>query len=200
MMLTRLLLRPDDIRKLRITDAYSLHRVVYSCFPLGVGNTPRGESASFLYVEEGIHKGVLHVLILSEQAPQSLPCGVMEHKPIPEGWLEHSAYAFKITINPVRRENASRKIVSIKGRGAIQQWFCAKAPTWGMHLAEADCRVEEDGVWQFMKKEQPVTMAYARISGTLQVRDPGLFKEAFRRGVGRGKSFGCGMLQLIPLA
>lgn len=199
MMLTRLVLQTDDMRTLKLTDVYSLHRVVYSCFPLDGKNVPRGESASFLYVDDGIRKGARQVLILSQQHPQPLSCGSMEHMSIPENWLEHTAYAFKITINPVRRENSSRKIIPVKGREAIQQWFCAKSPVWGVQVDEADCRVDEDGVWQFTKKDQPVTMAYARISGTLRVHDRTRFKEAFHKGIGRGKAFGCGMLQLVPL-
>ena len=44
-----------------------------------------------------------------------------------------------------------------------------------------------------------MTLAQAHVSGQLQVIDRDRFQESFAQGIGRGRSFGCGLLQIVPL-
>lgn len=199
MIVSQLLFTQKDMALLKMTDVYSLHRVVYDCFPLDEEDTGRGRGASFLYVDNGMRNGQRQVVVLSQTPPKTPRQGKLESKPLPESLLEHKSYRFWLTLNPVKRESASRKIVPIKGQEAIRQWFCAKAPSWGFSINSECLEIIEHGVWEFMKKEVPVTLAFARLSGSLRVNDLERFSESFCKGIGRGKAFGLGMLQIIPL-
>lgn len=44
-----------------------------------------------------------------------------------------------------------------------------------------------------------VTLSKARIIGELAVTDRDRFIHSFTRGIGHGKAFGCGLLQIAPL-
>lgn len=42
-------------------------------------------------------------------------------------------------------------------------------------------------------------MGQAHVQGVLQVLDLELFTKSFTHGIGRGRSYGCGLLQIVPL-
>ncbi|MNN97956.1 CRISPR associated protein [compost metagenome] len=55
-------------------------------------------------------------------------------------------------------------------------------------------------VLQFKDKQQnPVTLAQAHLQGQLSVTDREQFRNSFVQGIGRGRTFGCGLLQIAPL-
>ena len=205
MIVSRLLFTQKDMALLKMTDPYSLHRVVYGCFPLGApgeaGETPhagRGHDASFLYADNGMRDGQRQVVVLSHIPPKAPHWGTLESKPLPDSLLKHERYRFYLVVNPVRRENASRKLVPVRGQ-AVRQWFCDKTPSWGFQADPDQLEIVEQGVWKFVKKDSPVTLAFVKVSGTLRVTDAERFKESFCMGIGKGKAFGLGMLQIIPL-
>jgi CRISPR system Cascade subunit CasE len=49
------------------------------------------------------------------------------------------------------------------------------------------------------KSENLITLQKAHIQGYLRVTDRQAFMTAFSRGVGRGRTFGCGLLQIVPI-
>ncbi|SIS84954.1 type I-E CRISPR-associated protein Cas6/Cse3/CasE [Insolitispirillum peregrinum] len=195
------------VQALRITDPYSLHRVIYSLFPdvrddaAKQGSTPSG----ILFADKGGDARGRKILILSDRSPQPEKLGEwgeLDSKPVPAGFLNHSRYRFEVVINPTRRDSASRKLVPVRQRHDIAEWFCqAAARSWGF-AADADgLTVSTADVLQFRGKgQQPVTIARATVQGTLTVTDADLFQQSFQRGIGRGRAFGCGLLQLVPLA
>jgi CRISPR system Cascade subunit CasE len=86
----------------------------------------------------------------------------------------------------------------LRRREDVAEWFSGKAPSWGFSVADNDLIVDEVGVWEFTKKNQPVTLGFARLRGLLHVVNRELFRRSFSRGIGRGKAFGCGLLQIVP--
>lgn len=204
MIVSRLLFTQKDMALLKMTDPYSLHRVVYSCFPLGAADTAegtahagRGHDASFLYADNGMRDGQRQVVMLSQFPPKPPQWGTLESKPLPDSLLGHARYRFWLAVNPVKRENATRKLVPVRGE-AVRQWFSDKAPSWGFTVAPEHLEVAEQGVWRFVKKNTQVTLAFAKFSGVLHVHDAERFRKSFCGGIGRGKAFGLGMLQVIP--
>jgi CRISPR system Cascade subunit CasE len=200
MMLSRLLLTHEDMLRLRLTDVYSVHRIVYDCFPADDATQLRGVSSNFLYADNGLRRGQREIVILSAQKPQQPRCGDMQTKPVPSQFLEYSAYRFLLTVNPVRRQSNSGKLTPLRKPEDVHAWFEGKSSIWGFSVAQGELRVDEVGVWQFNKKNHPVTLGFARLSGILHVTARNLFHKAFFKGIGRGKAFGCGLLQLAALA
>jgi hypothetical protein len=84
-------------------------------------------------------------------------------KTIGDEFLAHDDYRFEVVINPVQRNNASRKIVPIKGREAISAWFIAKAPdSCGFAVHPQTFEVITISVKNFTKKADYVTQPRAQ--------------------------------------
>ncbi len=127
--------------------------------------------------------------------------GEVQCKPIPTGFLDHPRYRFQVAINPTRRESATGKRLPIKGREAIRKWFLERCETsWGFRALPAFLEVGSVDVHQFKgKQERTITVAKAHLRGELEVTDVQRFRECFARGIGRGRAFGCGLLQIVPV-
>lgn len=194
------------VKSLRITDPYSLHRVVYSLYPdvrdasAKAGSQPSG----ILHVDQGGDFHGRRILLLADRTPADCidgQYGQVQSKPIPDGFLSHASYRFKVVVNPTRRDSASGKLVPVKGREAVAAWFAERAPTsWGFDVSAEHMQVDRLDVLRFKDKAlRPVTLAQAHVQGQLRVRDTEQFRNSFTHGIGRGRSFGCGLLQIVPL-
>jgi CRISPR system Cascade subunit CasE len=190
----------NDMAKQRIKDAYGIHRIVYDLFdPTRVqdsaGQVP---SSGIPYADRGMKKGEREIIIVSDRSPRQPDNGKLESREIPEKLLAFPWYRFEITINPVKRDNASGKLLPLRTREKVSEWFAAKAPSWGFDASQLE--VLSLDVLQFEKKGQQVTLGQAALTGLLNVRDSALFTKSFTRGIGRGKAFGCGLLLIEPLS
>ncbi len=190
------------VKALKIRDEYSLHRVVYSLFE--DVRTPeqkqQGMSSGILYADKGGDERHRKILILANRNPIVPEYGELNSKKISDEFLNHQHYRFEIVINPAQRNSASRKIVPIKGREAIGNWFIDKAPkSWGFNVNPTNLIVSNNHVKRFDKQGHQVTQGYATVRGQLEVIEPICFKNSFQQGIGRGRSFGCGLLQIVPL-
>lgn len=197
------------IQTLRITDPYSLHRVVYSLFDDvrsesdKQGHTPSG----IVFADKGGNRLGRQVMMLSDREPadgilaEEQRLGDVQCKPIPASFLDHSRYQFQLAINPSRRENATGKRLPVKGREAIAKWFLERCESsWGFRAAPSTLVVEKVEVQQFQgKQEHPITLSKAHLQGALEVTDRQRFQQSFAHGIGRGRAFGCGLLQIVPI-
>lgn len=76
---------------------------------------------------------------------------------------------------------------------ALSDWLAARAGGLGVRLV----RVLADGyrVWRFRKPSgRRVSLGVADLSGTLEIVDAERFLQAWKRGVGPAKGFGCGLM------
>lgn len=194
------------VKALRITDVYSLHRVVYSLFD-DVRNEAQknaDHSSGIQWVDQGGDAFGRRLLLLSDRLPAAQvdgQYGEVRSKAIAPGFLEHSCYRFKIVVCPTRRDSASRKLVPVKGREAIAAWFAERAQaSWGFSVDPARLQIDKVQVQQFLDKQQrTVTVQQAHLSGVLSVRERERFQLSVASGIGRGRAFGCGLLQIVPL-
>lgn len=203
MIASALRLTRADIKALRVTDAYSLHRVVYDLFDDVRSESEKQAStpSGILYTDKGGDFHYRHVLILSNRAPNKPEHGEIESRIIKEAFLQHENYRFEVTINPTKRDKQSGKTVAIKGRETVQQWFIDKAPkSWGFSINPASLQVNNLSVKTFDKKEHSVTQGSATLQGELRVINYEQFKLSFQQGVGRGRAFGFGLLQIVPIS
>lgn len=194
------------IQALKITSPYSLHRVVYSLFEDVRSEQEKQTSTSsgILYADQGGDYKSRKILLLSNRPPQEKvdgQYGEVQSKAISDSFLNHTHYRFKVIVNPTKRDSASRKLVPIRGREAVHDWFAERAKTsWGFEVLPDQLQVDSINVLQFKDKNQrDITMAQAQVQGTLKVTDQQQFINSFSQGIGRGRAFGCGLLQLVPL-
>ena len=194
------------VKALRITDPYSLHRVVYSLYPDVRSETDKTNStpSGILYADQGGDFHGRKILLLANRVPESQVDGAFGHvlsKEVPSHFLDHTRYRFKVIVNPTRRDKNSKKLLPVKGREAIAEWFRARAESsWGFTASQQYLQVDTIEVQRFSaKNNHTVTLAQAQLQGELQVQDPETFRRSFQQGIGRGRTFGCGLLQLQPI-
>lgn len=194
------------IKALRITDHYSLHRVVYGLYPDVRNDQAKASSqpSGILWADQGGDFLGRRILLLANRSPADGAEGGYGHvnsRPIPDTFLSHSHYRFQVIVNPTRRDAASGKLLPVKGREAVAAWFAERGPaSWGFTVSLEHLQIERLDVLQFKDKAQrPVTLAQAHVQGQLEVTDHERFCKSFAHGIGRGRSFGCGLLQIVPL-
>jgi len=194
------------VKALRVTDAYSLHRVVYSLYDdiRDPESKQASESSGILYADQGGDYKGRKILMLANRQPMVTvdgQHGLVQSKPIPDNFLEHSHYRFKVIVNPTRRDSASRKLLPVRGREAVAQWFAERAmASWGFSVATEHLQVDKIEIQQFKDKQQrQVTIAQAHVQGLLHITDHAQFKHSFTQGIGRARAYGCGLLQIVPV-
>jgi len=199
-------LNRQDCHALRITDPYSLHRVVYSLFPdiRSELDKQTSETSGIQFADLGGDFHGRDVLLLSNREPMEKvdgQYGEIRTQPLPNHFLSHHRYRFKLIVNPTRRNNSTKKLVPIRQRDEIAAWFVKRAQAnWGFIVEQTQLQIDRVEVLRFQDKSQRnVTLAQAHLQGTLQVISPDLFAASFARGIGRGRAFGCGLLQIVPL-
>jgi CRISPR system Cascade subunit CasE len=202
MIASILRLGPKDIKALRVTDDYSLHRVVYSLFEDRRTDAEKNTSvpSGFLYADKGGDSRGRLILLLSDREPHKPEHGVLESKLVDKKFLTFDCYRFEVVINPTKRDSKSRKIIALRDHEEIAQWFIDKAPTsWGFTLHAPSLQVKTLQVKQFVKQTHSITHGGAELTGELEVVDRALFIKSFQQGIGRGRAFGFGLLQIAPL-
>ncbi len=190
MIASTLTLDTTAMHQFTVYDAYAIHRVVYDLFP--------GTKRNFLYYHypQASNRGT-RILILSETQPLLPFSGSLESKFVQNSFLEHNHYAFKVRLNPVIR--TQEKARSILRQDELIQWFAKKQSNWGFHADIARLELSNKGVIEIKGKEGSMVFNECTFTGVLEVVDRKSFIKSFCEGIGRGKAFGFGLLQLLPL-
>lgn len=182
----------QEALKHRLATAYDLHKLLWQCFP---GRPEAKRDFLFRCDDAGAE---LKLLMLSAEAPEQCDWadwdGVKELSPdFPSGAL----YWFRLRANPTVRAKEGGKLRALTGGEELDGWLARKGERNGFALRSepeySACRLE-----QFTKSSgsPAISLNVVDIDGVLAVTDGAAFGEAFRKGVGRGRAFGCGMLLL----
>ena len=119
-------------------------------------------------------------------------------------------WQFRLTANPV---HSGRKPgwtdtkpiahVTVKQQ---EQWLLDRAHKWGFRLVgPRDTEPDSDAIdlaitdranRRFRRNDSQVTIATATYEGQLEITDPDVTRHTLTHGVGRAKSYGCGLLTL----
>lgn len=193
----------NDIKTLKITDAYSLHKQVYGLFDDIRTETEKanGKPSGILWVDKGGDFNTRQILMLSTRKPHQTPqFGEVESRIIKPDFVQHERYGFEITLNPSKRNKQTGKIEAIRKRDEIALWAIERAhKSWGFEIHSDHLQVQINPVLQFNKNGKTITHGSAHLKGELEVTNPEQFIQSFIHGIGRGKAFGFGLLQMVPL-
>ncbi len=192
-----------DMNILNIKDAYALHKVVYGLFEdvRSAAEKQASVPSGIVYADKGGDFNSRKILMLSDRRPHQTPqFGSVETKVIHPSFLQHERYAFEITLNPGKRDNKTGKLIPICGRDAIEQWFKTRAPeSWGFGVNAESLQIGQMSVQIFEKSRKTITHGSASLKGELTVGDRNRFIQSFTQGIGRGRAFGFGLLQIVPV-
>jgi len=215
MIASALHLSRHDIKELKLnqleTFDYQLHKVVYQLFDdiRSEEQKKQGISSGFLYADKGGGFNGRQILMLSNRQPNLPEYGEISSKKIAPNFLGYQHYRFEVVVNPVKcgairfndqGKKKKGKIIPLKNREEIAQWFIDKSiNNWGFETSSEHLDVQDIGVKKFRKGSNEVVQAQAKLEGRLKVTDKEKFINSFQLGIGRGKAFGCGLLQIVPL-
>lgn len=176
-------------------DIYTAHKLVYTLFP----EEEAGRDFLFKYKETDYGK---RIVILSQREPDIslLPkenCSI-KFRHIPDSYFDAEYYRFEVQINPVKRDMKTGKIIPVKGRNELVSWFCTKAVKYGFEVMPDTLSVDNTDTIIFKKGDSKITLGKAVFSGVLKVKDKEIFMQSFKKGLGKGKSFGFGLLEIVP--
>jgi CRISPR system Cascade subunit CasE len=106
---------------------------------------------------------------------------------------------FRLKANPSKRDKETRKTVGLYYQPDQEAWFSRQASWSGFSVEGLDI-IPAANLWGTKEKGQPqIKIHTALFQGVLKVQDPDLFVKAVRQGIGKGKSYGCGLLSLQRL-
>lgn len=194
MIISKYYLDRNAFFNLKIRDIYSIHKVVYSLFP-----QERGRGRDFLFVEAIPEMNYKVILILSESYPEKPLYGRIESKVIPESFLDYDHYQFNIKINSVKKNFESGKRYPVKGIENLNNWFKKKMYRDGIEIKEELLEIVPLNSVKFEKEGNQIVISATTFKGVLKVIDRDKFRESFKKGFGKNKAFGFGLLQLQPI-
>lgn len=194
MYLTRIILDATACRLAGLDDGYSIHKFIYSLF------TPASpDRRRFLYADKGPVRSGRQLLVLSVLPPEVPEYAQSESSEVSERFLAMPRYRFETVLNPVKTDSKTGKRAAVVGQLNLLNWLVARAPGWGFAPDTAALEVFERPSMTFTKGEREYRFNRALFRGTLEVTDREKFKQAFASGMGHGKAFGFGLLQLKPI-
>ncbi|MFE3267083.1 type I-E CRISPR-associated protein Cas6/Cse3/CasE [Streptomyces sp. NPDC059215] len=209
--LARIRLNPHSRAVQRdLRDPTEMHRTLMRMVPDDLGDTPRQAAGLLFRVDESEDSSTLLVQAAVPLDTGGLPDGygevqVKELKPMFAALKHGLNVRYRIAVNPVKRErlplerkNERGKIVPLAGAEA-DHWWTRRATESGLHLTSllpTPLRpVRPQG-----RNTAPMRHSLIRYDGTATVTDPDLLTRALLDGIGRGKSYGAGLLSLAPAA
>ena len=194
----KIILKPSAVARLRIRDRYSLHRVVLDLYPRRTdGEGSAGCNRAVQWADRGEHLMGREILLLSTCPPKQdgLPDDVQVLvRQLPDSFWEHDVYRLQMDVNPSRSKEHERYAVPFR---EAERWLRAKSERSGFTFMQL--QLGHYGSVRFQKASQLVTLAELRVDGVIRVLDRDLFRQTVTQGFGRGKAFGLGLMQVIPL-
>ncbi|MFH1963243.1 MAG: type I-E CRISPR-associated protein Cas6/Cse3/CasE [bacterium] len=223
--LARLEVDAETARAESISDSYSWHKKLWECFP-DVPDEKRDFLTRIDQLEGAFRLWILSNR--KPVRPQWCPADGFSLKEIADSFLSHRYYAFDLRANPVKtivqrgpngetllKPNGKRrcgKRVPLVKQEEIQAWLIQKGK---VRCLDQSTRSEVPGGFRiveekpleispmvenhFRKNGQSGYHGGVQFRGTLEVTDPKAFRETYQSGIGSAKSFGFGLLLLMPI-
>ncbi len=199
-------LRRGDVRR-DLADVVRLHQRVMSLVPDDLGPDARNLAGVLFRVEETPTGARLLVQTRLEPVTDRLPagygtCEARKLTPLLNGLRPGLAVHYRLTANPVKRggRNAGPKegkIIPLRGTAA-DAWWATRASGCGLALRTLTAMPFDDATGRRGSGGQ-VRHALTRYDGIAVVSDPDAVRRVVLDGVGRGKSYGAGLLSLAPI-
>ncbi|MGV3103903.1 type I-E CRISPR-associated protein Cas6/Cse3/CasE [Rothia sp. 32237D007AR] len=192
------------------------HRAIMHLFPELMGDTPRADS-SILFRLDAIAGSAPYFLIQSNLAPNEghpVEAKQVELVSPPAG----TYISFRLALNAVKRKGNKPGSNGKRGQGIVQIPFdgdveADKAlPRMSEWLADKLSPALSDVTIMNHQRQvlgsdrsgraqgSPFVVQVDTVDGFARVEDPAHLEEILLKGIGRAKSYGCGLLSIRPLA
>jgi len=189
-------------------NLYELHRTIMRAFP---SDKNRTECGVLFRVEENQKQNLMsnYVLVQSKIKPDWAFLNLEENfltnagvqmKEFSPVFRKGDIFRFMIRVNPTRRKNETRQLVPIVKDGDLMDWFITKGQLLGFRADTQSLIITKRPSIYIYKKDgvntNKITITFIDFSGYLSIDDESKFQHALENGIGRGRSFGGGLLSL----
>lgn len=174
---------------LRVNENIEIHHLLRKSFAKEEGSLNR----PFLFRALPRMDGQKSVTILSDSRPADMLSGLRISKlENPEKGMH---YIFSIVCSPTKQagDNKKPQILPLCEGHAVKQWLQRKLESAAI-LNFCKCNLTYPT--HFSVNGQKGIINTAVVTGMLRCEDPGKLSSLMLSGIGRGKSFGCGLLLL----
>ncbi|MDY6321423.1 MAG: type I-E CRISPR-associated protein Cas6/Cse3/CasE [Succinivibrio sp.] len=205
--LTRYRFATSALSDLGIADTWGWHCFV--CDEFNTTSKDPGQWEKGLLWAQGEKYGQLQISVLSDRPPlmnaaafDGIAINMSSHS---DGFYEQDSYLFTTTVTPFDPkpkggpdERQWKLLCRFSRRTDIEKWFQAQADSNGFSFNLKRIQIRQ--IKNEFKDDlgDSFTLYKAVISGKCSVKDHRLFKQAMLSGIGAGKAFGCGLMDLIP--
>jgi CRISPR system Cascade subunit CasE len=105
-------------------------------------------------------------------------------------------FQFRLKANPSKRNKETKKTMGLYFQPDQVAWLQRQGDRHGFRVESIDT-IPSPNLWGSKGKGQnPIKVHTVVFQGILRIQDPGLLVSAIQQGIGRGKSYGCGLLSL----
>ena len=210
--LSRLILNPRTRRvQHEITNLYELHRTIMQAYP---ADQERKKAAVLFRVEQhnGLYSSNPKVLVQSTAKPdwrflEAEKNYLFEPKILVKEYTpnitNNDVFRFTLRANPTRRIKETRKLIGIVKELELIEWIRTKGDQYGFSMDFDSLVIRKIPPYTMYKKQEneviKISLLATDFSGYLQVVDREKFLIGVVEGIGRGRSFGCGLLSLARI-
>ncbi|WP_214103568.1 type I-E CRISPR-associated protein Cas6/Cse3/CasE [Acrocarpospora catenulata] len=219
MFLTKLTVNHRSAAFLRdVADVHDMHRTVMSAYPELPPTTTYRRTHGVLWRIDAPPGGQVVQYIQSHTAPDwsrlpddllLKPPEVRSLQPVLDAIQPGRRFAFRLTANPTRciradDDSARRKRVPLRRPAEQIEWLIGKGEQHGFVIPASRQGTPDVATSPSPKlvgkRREPrhITIDPVRYDGHLVITDPAAFTSSLINGIGRAKSYGCGLFSLAP--
>jgi CRISPR-associated protein Cas6/Cse3/CasE subtype I-E len=158
-------------------DDYRLHQHVREIFP--------GEQRVLFQTTDD------SIIVISQN--QAVKGDVTSTRVDPASFADGKRHTFTLRLNPVKRDKKTRKRVP-QDESQIKKWIAERLLDIGV---EARFQYVFENIHQSKRREEKISFFSVLCFGSLVVKDGQTFAYALANGIGHGKGFGFGLLNVF---
>lgn len=209
MYLSKLVLNERDRTVQRdLSNAHALHQRIMQAFPDEQRDQPRADwhvlfrqepDSSTVLVQSGIEPNWNHLPPNYLSDRMGMPLGVKPFDLEPSQLELGRVFQFRLKANPSKRDKQSRKLIGMFHQTDQLAWLERQAEQHGFKLLEVSVIPTPNVFGIKGKGEAPIRILTVMYQGILQITNSALFIQALQQGIGRGRSYGCGLLSIARI-
>ena len=103
---------------------------------------------------------------------------------------------FRLKANPSKRDNQTRKLIGMFHEADQLEWLSRQGDRNGFEIQGVDVIQTPNIFGRKGEEKAPIRLATVLYQGVLRVKDVDRLVAALQQGIGRGRSYGCGLLSV----
>lgn len=205
MYLSKLVLNERDRFVQRdLSNAHALHQRIMQAFPDEQQENSRANwnvlfrqepDSSIVLVQSSIEPNWTHLSTRYLMQPPNLTSVDFATSRLEPGRV----LQFRLKANPSKRDKQSRKLIGMFHQADQIAWLERQASQHGFKLLGVDTFPTPNVFGVKEKGKAPIRILTVLYQGILEITDSALFINAIQQGIGRGRSYGCGLLSIARL-